>query len=188
MKLKDVAILSLGIIKSRYQNHVNEGFKYKIIDSPDIVNNGINKNVDKLQEIYFKNAINSEFLLQEKDIIMKMFPPYSIGYVEKQYKGCVVPSNIAIIRSVKIDSFYLYLYLRNNKTKIDSLAEGTSIRILNLSSFKLMEVINDFSEKEIKIKCNITLLLDKQEILLKRKIKLINLQKKYYFKGEKNEK
>ena len=186
MKLNDVANLSLGILKSRHASPIETNYKYKIIESPDIGDIYINKKIDDLQEIFLDSKINDEAILKKRDILMKVFPPYSVSYIEEEYVGCIVASNIAIIRSVKINANYLYLYLRNNKLALDSLIEGTAIKILNLSSLRSLDIDDNISNEDIKFRCNITKLLDRQEILLTKKIKLINIQKKYYFQGEKN--
>lgn len=188
MKLNEIATLSLGIMKNRYTSSIKTMFKYKIIESTDIGEIGINKALDQLQELYFENKISDKMTLKKNDILMKMFPPYSISYIEEEYVGCVVVSNIAIIRAIKIDSNYLYLYLRNNKVLLYYLTEGTTIKLLSLNSLKSLNIDNNISEQDIEYKCRIAKLLDRQEFLLKRKIKLINFQKEYYFKlkGERN--
>lgn len=187
MKLSQISELFLGILKTRSKSNVITGYKYRIIESCDFSSININKPINELEIFYSTVKIDDKVILKEGDIILKMFPPFSIALITNQYIGCIVPSNIVIIRSNKLMPEFLYYSLFYEMGNLaNKILQGTTIRMIHLNSLKEVEINTNQSLEVIQWKSKIIKLYNHQSKLLERKKELLNKVMKFYFKGELN--
>lgn len=186
MKLSDISELFLGILKSRTKSDAITEYKYRIIESCDFSSIDINKPVNELEIFYSSIKFDDKVFLKEGDIILKMFPPFSIALITKEYIGCIVPSNIVIIRSDKLMPEFLYYSLFYEMSNWDNLLQGTTIRMIHLNSLKKVEINTNQSLKVIEWKIKIEKLYNHQSKLLEKKKELLNKVRIFYFRGELN--
>lgn len=173
VKISDFSYIFLGVLKSRIQNFKN-GTKYKIIEQKDFDDNGIVSR-HKLGEILINDGIDDTLLLKEGDLIIKMFRPYTLAVVTKEHEGCIVPSNIAVIRQSKYPVYYLKECIKMISNEFNSIIAGSwSVKPLSIKILKESEINVFDSDKKINLLNDLLLLKQKRDKLYETKKELQN--------------
>lgn len=176
MKLIDISEVFIGILKSREITYFKTDNVYSLIDYSSLKNNMIDNN--KINQVYANNEIDQNTLLQKDDILLKLFPPISLIYVNKTYNKTVASSNFAIIRAKSgIDSKILFTILKQNIHQF--ILNGTNIKTLKILDIKNFN-INYQKNKKTKILSNLEFKVIETLELLERKKELLQKISKYY--------
>ncbi len=115
--------------------------------------------------------LESKYLTQEGDVVVRLRAPSSAVYVEKEDEGLLIHSLLAVIRvkSDKVDAKYLAYYLNARATQrvLKQDVKGTAIPMLKTKDLERLEVILPPLEKQKKLVAFLEL-TDKEQILLQR--------------------
>lgn len=176
MKLIDISQIFIGILKSREVSHLKTNNVYSLIDYSSLKNNLID--INRINQIYTNNEIDQDTLLQKDDILLKLFPPISLIYVDKTYNKTIASSNFAIIRAKEnVDSKILFTILKQNINQF--ILNGTNIKTLKISDIKNINI--DYQEnKEIKLLSDLEFKISNELELLERKKELLQKISKHY--------
>lgn len=173
MKLSDIAKVHIGILKTRFESEDKKSFKYNIVDFSNI-------STSVKKEFLSKIKIDSKYLLQQNDLLVKLYPPISVYKVSDNHIGSVIPSNICVVRSQKIDSNLLYYLLKKKLFNIERLLDGGTINILKTKDLSNVKIDKSEITKNNLIKSQICLLYEKLEKLYIRKNQLLKIKKTHY--------
>lgn len=183
-KLMDLADVTIGILKNRYESKTMDGKKFTY----NLINYGSISEVNPITSIKFISnlEIDKTFLTRKNDILIKLFPPISITKIEKYSENLLVSSNVVIVRAKKIDSNLLYFLLKRKINYFNQLMDGSIVRSLNIKSIKETVFNENLNEKKLMKRVILNELFTKKIILENKKIELIKKQQIYYtLKGEK---
>lgn len=183
-KLIDIADVSIGILKNRYENRA---FDKKQI-TYNMVNYGsISEETSITSTKFISNSeIDQTFFTKENDILIKLFPPISITKIEKGNENLLVSSNVVIVRAKKIDSNLLYFLLKIKSKHFNQLMDGSIVRSLNVKAIKDVIFKENLNDNNLVKKAILNELFTKKIILENRKIQLIKKQQIFYtLKGDK---
>lgn len=113
--------------------------------------------------------LESKYLTQEGDVVVRLRAPSSAVYVEKEDEGLLIHSLLAVIRvkSDKVDAKYLAYYLNARATQrvLKQDVKGTAIPMLKTKDLERLAVTLPPLEKQKKLVAFLEL-TDKEQILL----------------------
>lgn len=177
-KLIDIADVSIGILKNRYESKTfdKKQFVYNMVDYRSISNETSITSTKFVSNL----EIDQSFFTKENDILIKLFPPMSITKIEKDNENLLVSSNVVIVRAKKIDSNLLYFLLKIKFRYFNRLMDGSIVRSLNVKSIKDVTFEENFNDKNLMKKSILNELFTKKIVLENRKIQLIKKQQIFY--------
>ncbi len=115
--------------------------------------------------------LESKYLTQEGDVVVRLRAPSSAVYIEKEDEGLLIHSLLAVIRvkSDKVDAKYLAYYLNARATQrvLKRDVKGTAIPMLKTKDLERLAVTLPPVEKQ-KALVRFLELADKERILLQR--------------------
>ncbi len=150
--IKDIAEVSSGLVVARKKAvHATDAkLSYKQLNLRSINKNGYIE-IDELEILIAKEAIDENYLTHEGDIIIRLTDPFTAVAITKENEGFVVSSNFCIVRcNGDYDSNFLSYYLNSDqaKKKLMSNTQGSIIKNISMLSICEMEVPNIPLEKQ----------------------------------------
>lgn len=158
MRLKDIAEIRTGLVLSRKKGDVHDDsyYEYRVVTLKAFGENGrlLKKSLDTF---IADEKLPDTYLTQHGDILVRLREPNRAVLIDKEDKGTVIPSLVAVVRTdEKINREFLTHYL-NSKTiqrKLQKEAKGTTISMIKtkdlsdlrlaLPSYKRQEQIVSF--------------------------------------------
>lgn len=181
MRLKDISNLRTGIVTARKKASVvaKGTFLYKAITLKSFNRNGY-LSVDSLDNFISKEEVNSNYLTQYDDILVRLRAPNIAVYIDNKNIDLLIPSLVSIIRVNRdsIDSKFLTYYLNSTTVKkaLNSSITGTAINMINTKELEDLQIKLPSLEKQKKIVEFLD--LTNKEIDLLEELK--NQKEKYY--------
>lgn len=187
-KLSEIADIQSGLVLSRKAaKEGKEKYEYKRLTLRSVTDEGL---LDKtsIEPYEASEPIDKQFLTQENDIILRLFAPVTATVIDSDNVGCVVPSQLAIIR-VKYNALfvpgYLCAFLSNDRS-IEAMIEGAGqavqkiIKIGNVAEIEIpyleiekQEKIFRIMSEQMKLNVLYKTLIEKEKIRTKEIIKRI---------------
>lgn len=183
MKLSDIVKIRTGLVGARKLSKEKTDFLYNQINLKSINANGY-INMELLDVFYATEKLDTTYLTQKGDIIVKLTQPYTAVLIDESTKGMVIPSQFAVIRYDSSDSEvlpeYLYWFLNSDMAKRVFMENNTSnvlgaIRPLFIGELK----IKVLPIKEQELIANIYLESKKECMILEQ----LKLEKEKYSKA-----
>lgn len=187
-KLSEIADIQSGLVLSRKAaKEGKEKYEYKRLTLRSVTDEGL-LDETSIEPYEASEPIDKQFLTQENDIILRLFAPVTATVIDSGNVGCVVPSQLAIIR-VKYNALftpgYLCAFLSNDRS-IEAMIEGAGqavqkiIKIGNVAEIEIPYLEIEKQKKIFKImseqtKLNVLYktLIEKEKIRTKEIIKRI---------------
>ncbi|UUV20049.1 hypothetical protein NRK67_16830 (plasmid) [Fusobacteria bacterium ZRK30] len=179
MKLEELCDIKIGVQLLRHKikekEEEKEKLKKKSISLKSIENFGLSE--EKIEEIYLKKDVSSEYYTRKGDILLKLAKPNDVVSISNEI-GIIIPHHFAILRikeNMEVDPKYLSYLLGSNKIKrqINKTLEGGSVSILKTSYLKGLDIEIPNLETQNKYR-NFWDLISKKSKLLKKKCELMD--------------
>lgn len=150
MTLKEIATIRTGLILKRKtakeETMKENGAIYKYLTLKSITQYG-EVDLNELGEFIADRQLESKYLIQKNDIIMRLTYPYTVFFASEETLGIVITSNFASIR-MESDSFlssYLCWYLNSppilKKLQKSSRSEVlSSVGVQAIATLPLVEI------------------------------------------------
>ena len=178
MLLSKISNIFIGLLKSRLEESNNKSFNYYLIDYSAIENNSINFN--NLIPFNSKDKFSQDIILKPGDVLVKLFPPISLVYVDEITHKCVPLSRFGVIRCNQDINSKVVFYLLNQKlNKINKDLQGATTLTINISFLKNID-INYNESKRLVNATELFFKFNKIKSLLDKKKELIEKKQKYY--------
>ena len=130
MILGNVATVRSGLVLSRKQAREPSQYRYQLLNLRSVNPNGY-VNLDEVDIFDANEALLSEYLTQECDVIIRLSSPYTAVLIDKSTSGMVVSSNFVIIRTDPHHILPEYLFWLLNTQKVKrKIFENTSSNML----------------------------------------------------------
>lgn len=155
MKLNEAFDINIGMVLSRKKakkSAISE-YRYRLLTLKSVSEGG---EIDKLalEEFISDSKIDTNYLTQKGDVIVRLTEPYSAAYIESDNEHLLVPSNFAIIRGQqkKYISEFIQCYLNANQGKniIRRMAAGSALSAISISNLKEIEIKQYSKEQQEK--------------------------------------
>ena len=155
MKLSEGFEISIGMVLSRKKakKSVSSEYRYKLLTLKSVTEWG---EIEKLalEEFISDSEIESSYLTQMGDVIVRLTEPYSAIYIESDNEELLVPSNFAIIRNQqgKYSAEFIQCYFNANQGKniIRRMAAGSALSAISISNLKEIEIEQYSKEQQEK--------------------------------------
>lgn len=127
MRLGDVAIVRSGLVLSRKQARESSDNRYQLINLKSIHPDAYIE-MEMLDMYDASESLNSEYLTQLSDIVIRLSSPYTAVLITEDTTGLVISSNFAVIRvdRERVLPEYLFWLLNTPKVKKDILKHNSS--------------------------------------------------------------
>lgn len=140
IKLGDISDISTGLVLSRKQAQEHNAVKkYKLLTVKSIDEGGW-INGDELDEYFSIEELDSKYLTQEGDNIIRLSQPNTVVTIDKSNVGIVISSLFAYIRlkTELILPGYLSILMNSDKLRmfLERNSYGSSIKTINTSALK----------------------------------------------------
>jgi len=145
-----------GMVISRIENRENYTGRH-INKNPVLTLRSINCGIidsNEADSIEIIKEIKQDKLTQYGDIVMKMNKPFDSVFIEKNYKGYLIPSFCCIIRNINysvIDPYYLVGYLNSSYAKeyLITANDSSAASLLKIRDIKKLPIpIPDIHEQK----------------------------------------
>lgn len=174
MLLGEVSTVRTGLVLARKKAKDADllKMKYHVLNLKCITNEGY-LDLKQAEEIEMKERLNSEYLTQKNDIIIRLSSPYTVVYItDDKQCGYVIPSHFAIVRTdeKKTASEYIYWFLQRDfiyQKIIQNISGSTSFGTIS-SGFFANLMIRDLPFEKQKNIGTYLLLADREQKLLKK--------------------
>jgi restriction endonuclease S subunit len=148
MTLDQIASIRIGfpLVRSKTNPYEEGAIKYKVLTLRSFTNE-INPSLEYLDDFFSIKQINSQYLTQLGDIIIRLRTPSNAILInDKQYVGLVVPSVMSVIRIKDfnlVDSEFLVNYLNSKiiQNTLNKDAKGSSIQMIPNSALLNLNII-----------------------------------------------
>jgi len=182
MKLGDLATIKVGLplVRKRGDVHNDEYYKYRLVTLKAFSPTGVLLD-DGLDEYIANERLNSTYITQEGDILVRLRDPNLAIYIDNQNAGLLVSSLLAIIKpNHEINSRYLTHFINSNhaQKRLKKEVKGTQIPMLKVQDLSDLEIV--LPAYEIQDKIVSMLNLANNEIDLLEDLKSLKIQ----FKNE----
>ena len=153
--LEKVCNINAGLVLSRKEAKTGDSvFKaYKALTLKSFEDGWINK--EYLDDFTSQEEIDSRYLSEVGDIIIRLSSPYTAIHITESFAGLVIPSLFAIIKvkDSSIDPKYLSFILNSETVKQSYLKNsmGTTIPVIRMQSLRLTEVSVPPNNKQLAI-------------------------------------
>lgn len=130
MILGNIATVRSGLVLSRKQAREPSRYCYQLLNLRSVNDDGY-VNLDEVDIYDATEALNPEYLSQERDVVIRLSTPYTAVLIDESTSGMVISSNFVIIRtnSYHILPEYLFWLLNTQKVK-RQIFENTSSNML----------------------------------------------------------
>lgn len=166
-KLGNIAIVRSGLVLARKQARTPSGIRYPQLNLRSI-NPGGYIDLDQTETFDATEHLDSEYLSQIGDVIVRMTMPYTAVCIDKNTAGMVISSNFVIIRtdSRKLLPEYLYwlintqhvkhiIYQNTSRNMLGAIHAGFfsefEIPLLSISNQQKIATMNHLAIKESKL-------------------------------------
>ncbi len=158
MKLIQIADLQCGLVLNRKKADAfgTEKKYYKRLNMRSLQENGC-LNKSELDDYYSAEELDSQFLTQPSDIIVRLFMPLYPVLIREDEAGCVIPSQLAVFR-LKEGPIVLPGYLR---WYLSSTMVSDRLNLTENTQIQRSVKVGDLSQLQIPI-----LPLEKQELII----------------------
>lgn len=180
-QLGDLTEVMVGLVLKRKEADPNDlqNHKYNLLTLRSFNQEGwIDKNY--LDEFESSEKLDDRYLCLNDDVVIRLTQPYTAVVIDKNFEGCVVPSQFAIVRpkSKKIISNYLSLYLNSDRVKkhITLSATGITVPMIKTGSLRELKIPIFTLTRQNKI-AEVNKLIIKERHLL---YKMISEKEKFY--------
>lgn len=142
--LEKMCKINAGLVLSRKEARTGDNvFKaYKALTLKSFEDGWINN--EHLDDFSSQEEIDSRYLSEVGDIIIRLSSPYTAIHITDNFSGLVIPSLFAIIKvkDSSIDPKYLSFILNSETVKQSYLKNsmGTTIPVIRIQSLRLTEV------------------------------------------------
>ena len=169
-KLGDLSIVRTGLVISRKKARLDSPQK-KEYEQISLRCFGTDVKLDKSKKDLFVSAeeIDTKYLTQEGDVVVRLRSPSSAVYIEKEDVGLLIHSLLAIIRveSSMLDAKYLAYYINARATQriLKQDVKGTAIPMLKTKDLEELKIALPPLEKQKEV-VKFLELVDKERVLL----------------------
>ncbi|MEA5057226.1 MAG: restriction endonuclease subunit S [Anaerotignum propionicum] len=193
IKLSDWANIRSGLVLARKQSSSPTENNYKLLTLKSISSNGYIEK-DLLEDYYATEKLNSNYISQKDDIIVRISSPYTAVLIDGTTEGFVISSYFTVIRSNKNKLLPEYLYwLLNNEETLKTIQKnnfGNILGSIRPQFFSDMEIFLLPLNEQQRIS-ELNLLFMKEQKLLEdlkneKKLKAKLVLEKYYGKMKGN--
>lgn len=170
-KLKEIATVTSGIRPMRYTEENGE-FEYKQLKLKKEYDKPIS--VDDMEIIKSDKLIDDDHILKKGDIIMKLTPEFDARVFDINADNIIIPHTYALIRVFgDIDPYLLAFYLNGRKIKkqIHILSDSSTMRIMNITNIKNLEIDRKLMKEE-KYAANLVKLFYEKKNLIERQLEI----------------
>lgn len=130
MRLGEVAFVRSGLVLSRKESKDQTGYSYPLLNLRAVLPNGT-IDLSKIDTFIAKEALDTEYLAREGDIIIRLSQPYTAVMIDEATSGLVISSYFAIIRPECRLLLPGYLFWLMNTPKVkQEIFENTSSNMM----------------------------------------------------------
>ena len=155
MKLSEGFDINIGMVLSRKKakKSVISEYRYRLLTLKSVSEVGEINDL-ALEEFISDSEIDTNYLTQKGDVIVRLTEPYSAIYIGSDNEHLLVPSNFAIIRSQqeKYISEFIQCYFNayQGKNIIRRMAAGSALSAISIASLKEIEIKQYSKEQQEK--------------------------------------
>lgn len=187
MKLNEVALVKTGLVLSRKESKASDKcFEYRQLNLKAVTDSGY-INISDTLPYYAAEKLNSNYITQTGDVIVKTSEPYTAVYISEETAGFVIPSHFVLIRCDErvVIPQYIAWYLNKDRIKKffsmscagllkqikPTVIAETEIRLPSIERQRQVVELYNLSQHEIRL---IEKLLEHKKIYYKAVINKVN--------------
>ena len=130
LRLGEVAFVRSGLVLSRKESKDQTRYSYPLLNLRAVLPNGT-IDLSKIDTFIAKEALDTEYLAREGDIIIRLSQPYTAVMIDEATSGLVISSYFAIIRPEWRLLLPGYLFWLMNTPKVkQEIFENTSSNMM----------------------------------------------------------
>lgn len=185
--LDQICNVSSGIVTRRKEANGEVVESYKLLTLKSINDEGY-IDMEYLEDFDSNDTLDSKYITSIGDVIVRLSYPYTVFYINEEYKGIVVSSHCLILRgfSNEVMPEYVSLYLNSEtqKRRINKYEYGSAVKMLKASQLREMKINIPTLKEQQELTEISKLYIDEKRLLQKliseRSIQLKGIQQRYF--------